>query len=317
MTHGMRMSVRLFATSLFCIVVAFLSSSCAANTDDVSAELKVMTFNIRYGTANDGDNSWPNRSHVVIDVIREFSPDVLGLQEALRFQLDELLVGLGDYSEIGVGRDDGMEAGEYAAILYRSERFDVHESGTFWFSDTPDVPGSSSWGNNITRVCTWAHFIDRTTSRGLYVYNVHLDHESQPSREHSAELLVSRIQSRDQSDPVIVTGDFNAGENNSVQLYLTGELERASTGPGTAPPPSGLQDTYRVLHPDDSAVGTFNSFQGSTTGDKIDAVLVSSEWRVSEAQIIHTAVNGRYPSDHFPVVAVISFPNSSRQSTGR
>jgi endonuclease/exonuclease/phosphatase family metal-dependent hydrolase len=298
----------------FCAVL--LLSFCARDADDTGIEVKVMTFNIRYGTANDGDNSWPNRSHMAIDVVREFAPDVLGVQEALRFQLDEMLVGLDGYREIGVGRDDGIEAGEYAAILYRSERFDVHESGTFWFSDTPDVPGSASWGNNITRICTWAHLIDRTTGRGFYAYNVHLDHESQPSRERSAELLASRIRSRDESDPVIVTGDFNAGEGNSVQLYLTGKLERASTGPGAAPPSPELRDTYRVVHPDASAVGTFNSFQGDTTGEKIDAVLVSNEWRVSEADIVHTTVNGKYPSDHFPVVAVISVPNSPSSREG-
>jgi endonuclease/exonuclease/phosphatase family metal-dependent hydrolase len=312
-THFARL---LFASLYPTAAAVLLLSSCMRSADNNGIEVNVMTFNIRYGSANDGENSWPNRSHMVIDVVSDFAPDVLGLQEALRFQIDELLVGLGDYDEIGVGRDDGREAGEYAAILYRSERFDVHESGTFWFSDTPDVPGSTSWGNNITRICTWAHFIDRTTSRGFYVYNVHLDHESQPSRERSVELLASRILSRSTSDPVIVTGDFNAGEDNPVLLYLTGKLDRAFAGASAPLASPELRDTYRVVHPDSSAVGTFNSFRGVTTGDKIDAVLVSDEWQVSEATIIRTAVNGRYPSDHFPVVAVVSLPDSPGSSGG-
>lgn len=312
-THFARL---LFAPLYPTAAAVLLLSSCVRSADDNGIEAKVMTFNIRYGTANDGENSWPNRSHMVIGVVSAFAPDVLGIQEALRFQIEELLVGLGNYGEIGVGRDDGKEAGEYAAILYRSQRFDVHESGTFWFSDTPGVPGSASWGNNITRICTWAHFIDRTTGRGFYVYNVHLDHESQPSRERSAELLASRISSRSTSDPVIVTGDFNAGEDNPVLRYLTGKLERAFAGTTTPPASPQLRDTYRAIHPDSSAVGTFNSFGGVTTGDKIDAVLVSDEWQVSDAAIIRTAVSGRYPSDHFPVVAVVSLPDQTASSGG-
>jgi endonuclease/exonuclease/phosphatase family metal-dependent hydrolase len=298
------------------IAAALLVSACAGNTDDTGIELRIMTFNIRYGTANDENNSWPNRNLLVIDVIREFAPDVLGVQEALRFQLDEVLAELSDYGEIGVGRDDGVKAGEYAAILYRSDRFEVNDSGTFWFSDTPAVPGSASWGNNVTRICTWAHLVDRTTNSGFYVYNVHLDHESQASREQSAELLASRIASRDESDPVIVTGDFNAGESNPVLRYLTGDLERAFAGTGATPASSELRDSYRAVHPDSDAVGTFNSFLGTATGEKIDAVLVSDDWQVLEATIVRTAVDGKYPSDHFPVVAVISAPASPSSPEG-
>ena len=122
-----------------------------------------MSFNIRYGTARDGDNAWGLRRDAVVEVIEAFGPALLGVQEALRFQLGELAAALPGYREIGVGRTDGIEAGEYAAIMVDGARLDVLEHGTFWFSDTPEVPGSTSWGNDIPRICTWAHLRDRTS----------------------------------------------------------------------------------------------------------------------------------------------------------
>src|SRR5690606_11432004 len=135
---------------------------------------------------------------------------------------DEIAEALRGYGEIGVGRTDGKTRGEYAAILYRRDRLEPLDSGTFWFSDTPDVPGSTSWGNRITRICTWARFRDRTAGGEFYLYNVHLDHESQPSRERSAAMLSERVAQRNaEGAPVVVTGDFNADEDNPAVLRLT------------------------------------------------------------------------------------------------
>src|SRR4029453_18432972 len=122
--------------------------------------LTVMTFNIRYGTAKDGENQWSARREMLFDVIREQNADLIGLQEALAFQIDEILAAVPAYAVVGVGRDDAARAGEYSAILFRKDRLRVAEAGTFWFSDTPSVPASKSWGNNITRICTWTRFID-------------------------------------------------------------------------------------------------------------------------------------------------------------
>jgi endonuclease/exonuclease/phosphatase family metal-dependent hydrolase len=253
-----------------------------------------MSFNIRYGTAADGDNAWEHRRDAVIEVIDAFRVDVLGVQEALHFQLVELAAALPRYQRIGVGRADGAEAGEYAAILVDRTRLEVLEQGTFWFSDTPEAPGSASWGNDIPRICTWARLRDREANRTFYVYNVHWDHQSQPSRERSAALLAETIGARAAADdPVLVTGDFNAGEANPAFRYL---LE----APGL-----GLFDTFREVHPDASEVGTFNGFEGTTTGEKIDAVLASVHWQVVGAGIIRSARQGRYPSDHFPVMATL------------
>ncbi len=294
--------------TLASFLLAITVLSCTAAPPDAALELRVMSFNIRYGTANDGENSWPSRNQLVMDVIADHDPDILGIQEALEFQLDELKQNLGGYRMIGVGRDDGIAAGEFAAILYRSSRFEVLESGTFWFSDTPEVPGSTSWGNNVTRICTWASMREKSTGLQFFAYNVHFDHESQPSRERSSQLLAARINARSSQSPFIVTGDFNAGEENPAMLLLLGEGQQIDLGTGYPVTSPGLRDSYRALHRDSVSVGTFNAFRGERTGEKIDAVLVSSDWHVSKAAIVRTAVDERYPSDHFPVVATISLP---------
>ncbi|UCC71843.1 MAG: endonuclease/exonuclease/phosphatase family protein [Gemmatimonadota bacterium] len=279
------------------VCLTALALGCRPQSD--SLQLTVMSFNIRYGTADDGENSWPYRRDLVFGVIRERDPDVLGLQEALRFQLDGIGAAVPGYGELGVGRDDGGQAGEYAAILYEADRFEVSEGGTFWFSDEPEAVGSIDWRAQLPRICSWARLVEKRSGRAFYVFNVHLDHQSQESRERSAVLLMERIVARAHPDPVIVTGDFNAGEDNPAMLYLLGGGGRE---PGTR-----LRDTFRVLHPDTSEVGTFNGFEGRTAGPKVDAVLVSERWRVELAEIVRSSEGGRYPSDHFPVVAIIAY----------
>jgi endonuclease/exonuclease/phosphatase family metal-dependent hydrolase len=267
-------------------------------------ELDLMTFNIRYANRADGIDAWPNRREMVYQVIRDANPDAIGLQEALRSQMDDLRGAL-PYAEIGVGRDDGVEAGEYSAILYAEDRFDVDESGTFWLSDTPEVPGSRSFGNGVVRICTWARLVEKRSGRGFYLFNTHLDHESQPSRARSVELIADRIARRAHPDPVILTGDFNAGERNPAVLYVKGEAARASEGTAPVPAPPGFVDTFRVLYPDEATVGTFNRFSGVEDGEKIDFIFAppAPVTEVLMAEIIRHHQDGRYPSDHFPVTA--------------
>lgn len=263
--------------------------------------IDVMSFNIRLGTASDGFDHWAFRRDMLFDLLREEDADLVGLQEAYRFQIDEILTALPDYAVVGVGRDDGRARGETSAILYRRDRFYVAESGTFWFSDTPAVPGSRHWGNNITRISTWARFVDRDGS-AFWHFNLHLDHQSQPSRERSTELLLRRIEARTNPDePVIVTGDFNVGEDNPAIHRLVG-------APGVMAPPAFV-DTFRELYPAEREVGTFTGFKlGATTGPKIDYVLVQPGTRVLSAAIVRTSRAGQYPSDHFPVTARILLP---------
>jgi len=274
-------------------------------------DLRVMTFNIRYGTANDGENSWNRRKDLVCDVLRRHDPDVVGLQEALRFQIDDMRSALPGYAEIGVGRDDGMTGGEYAAILYREDRLDGNERGTFWLSDTPEVCGSITWGNACTRICTWARFTCNASGRTFYLFNTHLDHVSQYSRDRSVILLAERIRNRKHQDPVIVTGDFNAGEDNPAVLYVKGRGQLQAAKNSLAMNPIPLVDTFRVLYPDANDAGTFNGFEGNRSGAKIDYILAQPGIEVLHAAIVRDREKDRYPSDHFPVTAELAFAKTT------
>jgi endonuclease/exonuclease/phosphatase family metal-dependent hydrolase len=263
-------------------------------------DIRVMTFNIRTGLAPDGDNRWDMRKAFVCDVIRQCAPDVFGVQEACRFQLDEFNTHLPEYGEVGIGRDGGTE-GEYSAILYRTQRFEVKESGTFWLSDTPEIP-SVYWGNHYRRICTWARFTDKKSARAFYVYNTHLDHRSQLSREESVQLIMKHIEARAHPDLFILTGDFNAGEDNPIIGYLKGTAELRG------PTPIPLIDSFRALHPSEQTVGTGNGFKGQLDGPKIDGIFITPDIRVLEAAIVRTSRDGRTPSDHFQVTAHLQLP---------
>lgn len=280
---------------IFCAALAalacVLSWPAGAQTPEGQL-LDVMSFNIRYAAAKDGENQWSARREMLFGVLREQNADVVGLQEALDYQLDEIVAALPAYAVVGVGRNDGGRRGEYAAILFRRDRLHVAQSGTFWFSDTPDVVASTSWGNRITRICTWARFIDRD-GRAFWHFNVHLDHESQPSRVKSVELLRQRVDARAfPEEPVIITGDFNVGEADPALRALTTD--------------GAFVDTFRAVYPDERRVGTATAFKyGNLSGEKIDYVFVQPGIPVLAADIVRTSRNDRYPSDHFPVVARI------------
>ncbi len=234
----------------------------------VAPTIKVMTFNLRYGTAPDGDNAWELRKPLTFDVFERQDADVVGIQEGLDQQLKDIEAAVPGYTRVGVGRDDGKTKGEYSAIYYRTSRFDVEASGTFWFSDTPEVVGSKTWGNDLPRICTWAHLVEKATGYGFYQFNVHLDAYVQVAREKSVVLLMQRLVARPVvTDPAIVTGDFNAEESSTANQYMRG----ASSIEG-AQNPLPLADSFRALHPDDTEAGTFHGFKGGTDGDKIDYI---------------------------------------------
>ncbi|MFH1719018.1 MAG: endonuclease/exonuclease/phosphatase family protein [Planctomycetota bacterium] len=288
------------------LTLCFCRYAEGAHADQAAAnglELRVMTFNIRYGAANDGENHWKNRREMAFDVIRKNQSDVVGLQEALRFQIDEIREALPVYGEIGVAREDGKTDGEYSAILYRLDRFKADESGTFWLSDTPEVPGSNQWGGACVRICSWARLVEIKTGRAFYMFNLHLDHVSQPSRQNSAVLLSKRILGRKHLDPFVVTGDFNSGESNPVVTYLKGETALGLPNESPSKSPVPMLDTFRVLHPDAKVVGTSHGFKGGRQGNKIDYILVPPALEVLDAQILYDNIDGRYPSDHYPVTA--------------
>jgi endonuclease/exonuclease/phosphatase family metal-dependent hydrolase len=276
--------------AIFLIVLLINEKNFSQNS--YKKDLKIMSFNIRYGTANDGENSWQFRKENVFDIIKVNNPDLLGLQEALKFQIDEIIKALPEYKMIGVGRDDGKESGEFSCILYKKNRFIIDTTETFWFSETPNIPGSKHWGNNYTRICTWAKFLDKANKKYFYYYNLHLDHESQPSREKSTQLLVNKFLSQKEKLPIILSGDFNCGETNpAIKTILN----------------FGLKDTYRLLNQSTKDEGTFNDFKGDTNGERIDFIFISKDFRAIESKILRNDYNGKYPSDHFPVFARIRF----------
>lgn len=263
------------------------------NTDARDAHLRVMTFNIRNSRAEDGPNGWEHRRTQAADLIRAQRGDIVGIQEAFPNQVADLRGALPEHAAVGVGRDDGETAGEHCLILYRPDRLRLEAQGTFWFSETPETPGSTGWGSRHARICTWARFEDRQAGMFFSLYNLHIDHESQLARERSLEMLVARL--RQESDPVIVTGDFNADEDNPALDIVRGAADLA------------LQDTFRVAHPEDRAPATYHDFQGGSLGAKIDYIFASSAFSVSDAAILRDSRDGRFPSDHYPVTARLAW----------
>ena len=262
-------------------------------------EIDAVAFNIRFDNPKDGENAWPNRKEMVGKWIESESPDVIGLQEALRHQINDIKKVATAYSEYGVGRDDGKSRGEHCTILYLKKRFtlDKKDCGTFWFSDTPEKIASKSWGNEIPRICTWARLIHKKTGKGFYLYNVHYDHQSQSSRIGASNLIIERISNRKQSnEPIILMGDFNAAEKNPAITVFKEE-------------PLKLVDTFRVVKPDEKMAKTFHGFRGgSFMGGKIDHVFILPKTaKVRSAEIVRFNKDEKYLSDHYPVRAKLSF----------
>ncbi|RYD30948.1 MAG: endonuclease/exonuclease/phosphatase family protein, partial [Verrucomicrobiaceae bacterium] len=250
--------------------LAALFSSMPLLAEDAPLQLRVMSFNIRYINSGDtGNRTWLARRDHAAQVIREDKADLIGLQEAFRTMLDDIHVRVPGYEEVGVGREDGKEKGEYAAILVRKDRFEVLESGTFWLSDTPEVCASCTWNNVVTRICTWTKLKERATARVLYFYNTHLDHESQEAREKGFALIMDHLSKRRSGEPFVITGDLNAAEDN----------------PAFAPFKSGplpLVDAWREKNPAVplSESGTMSLFSGKRDTAKIDYIFVPAGTRV-------------------------------------
>jgi endonuclease/exonuclease/phosphatase family metal-dependent hydrolase len=219
----------------------------------------------------------------------------------MKFQIDAICKAVPAYTYVGRSREIYPYDGEAAPIFYRFERWDVKDSGTFWLSNSPRVPGSRSWGNSYPRVATWGRFVEKRSGRAIVVFNTHLDHRSQPSREKSVVLIAQRMAKMRKAEPdlpMVLTGDLNAAESNRAIFYLEGRGEGA---------PLKLVDTFRAVHPDRLHVGTLSRWKGIRIGPKIDYVFVTPGARVLGAEILYDNTDGRYPSDHYPVTAEIEF----------
>lgn len=261
--------------------------------------VRVMSYNIRYGTAPDGANRWEDRRDALVAAIRAYDPDLLGTQETLGFQRDFLAENLPGYDVLGVGRDDGEGAGEMMALYYRSSRFERLDGGHFWFSETPDVPGSRGWDTSLPRMATWVKLRDKKapTAPPVLFANTHFDHRGVEARLQSARLIRARLADLGEGCSIVLTGDFNAGEGSPPHLALFGESADAS--------PSPVVDVYRRAHPTRSPdEGTFSGFAARPArGARIDWIGASADWTIVSAAIDREAQDGRTPSDHFAVTA--------------
>ena len=284
---------------LLTIFLACVFSS-TASSQPRATDVRVMSFNIRYGTANDGENHWDKRKEFLMATIKAFDPDLLGTQETLGFQRDYLAEQLPAYEALGVGRDDGKEKGEMTALYFKRERFEKLDSGHFWLSETPDIPGSKNWDAALTRMVSWVKLRDRRQPKAkpLMFFNTHFDHRGTQARLESSRLLRRRIAEAHKTNRVIVTGDFNAGDDSEPYQALFAPVAKQA---------SPVTDTYRVANPNRTPnEGTFSGFKATaTTGPRIDWIGVSAEWQVIQATIDRTEREGRTPSDHFPVTAIV------------
>lgn len=279
------------------IVLGLLTAGAAkASQSKAPTYIRVMSFNIRYDEPRDGVNAWPNRKKLVASLIRFHHVDIIGVQEALKGQLDDLSALLPEYAWLGVGRGDGKSAGEFSAILYLRSRFKSLESSTFWLSETPDVP-SKGWDAALPRIVTWTKFSDIQTGKVFFHFNTHFDHRGKQSHEEGARLLLNRINLLAGRLPVLITGDFNFTESSKAYEILTAK-EMAST--------DSLRDARYVSENGHyGPTSTFNDFKALVPNQKIDFVFVKGNVRVLQHGVLSDTWDLRFASDHLPVLAEI------------
>jgi len=279
------------------LLAVLLATPAAAARDDDRTALRAMTYNIRLDLASDGANSWAYRQQMVGAVIRHEAPDLLGLQEVLHAQKRDLELALPEYQLVGVARDDGREKGEYSSLAFRRERFKLIDSGTFWLSETPDVPGKG-WDAAFPRIATWAVLRDRKSRQSIRVINTHFDHIGLVARQQSAAQLLRWI---------------NVGAAAKLPTILMGDLNSTPDDPGyklfAETQTSGLRDARLASRtPAYGPPGTFNAFKFDRDAPApIDHVFVSGGFSVESYSVVTQHWGGRLPSDHYPVVVDVTF----------
>ncbi len=272
---------------LLSFLLLMLTTSVFANNT-----LTVMSYNIRCGLCEPPENphNWKKRKYFVAHLIKTYDPDVIGLQEAELFQVEDLVEMLDDYSWMGVGRDDGRDKGETTAILFRTSRLSLQGQQTLWLSQTPLQP-SRGWDATYRRTLSIAKLLDAQSKQFIYIFNTHFDNEGEIARQESAKLLLAEATKIDATSPVIVTGDFNFTATAKGYETLTQNLadaEKASTTPA-----AGGRKTY-------------NGFgENKEPDNKIDFVFVTKSIKVQSHQVDTTTYNNLYPSDHYPVIVTV------------
>lgn len=275
---------------LYCLFLLALMLSCTTQPID----LNVMSFNIRYDNPGDSLNSWPYRKDVAAEIIKMHNIDLLGTQEVLVHQLNDLKSRLPEYSAVGVGREDGKEKGEFSAILYKKSRFTEVESGTFWLSETPEVAGSKGWDGACERVATWALLKDKESKKEVFFINTHLDHVGKAARQEGVTLLLERAKEYAKGKPVIITGDFNSRPDSEVFRHVTESGE--------------FRDSRLIAQTVSGQSGTFNSFGRipEKRRDFIDYIFITEPFEVTSYEVVPEKLNDIFLSDHMPIVAKLT-----------
>lgn len=258
--------------------------------------LNVMTFNLRYNNADDSLNAWPYRKDKVASQILFHEVNLLGVQEALNDQVVDLEQRLPAFKYFGVGRDDGKTKGEYSAIFYDTTRLQWLEGATFWLSQTSTVAGSKGWDAAITRIVTWCRFKDKATGKMFFAFNTHFDHMGKIARAESARLLLQKVTEIAGISPVIVTGDFNAAPSDEPIRIIRDESNK-----------DHLIDSKQISKtPHYGPEGTFNAFKEKEISDEpIDHIFIKNNVSVLKHATLSQSWQGRFSSDHFPVMAVV------------
>ena len=268
-------------TAVFCMMTVGIKAQ----------SLTIATFNIRYANQSDSGNLWVDRAPVVANLIRFHDFDVFGIQEGLKHQLEDMSTALPEYDRYGVGRDDGKEGGEHSAIYYLKDKYTLVDKGDFWLSETPDKPGKGWDATCCNRICSWVYLKDIKTKKMFYAFNVHFDHQGKIARVESGKLMVQKIKEIAGDKPVVLTGDFN-GDRNS-EWYKT--IANSDI----------LQDVHgKVKFPyqNNSSSNGFRTPRGMRV---IDHIFLSKQFTAKKWGILTDTYFGKYPSDHFPVVAVL------------
>ena len=271
---------------------------CLISFCGLTQTVKMMTYNIRFATPHDGVNEWKLRKSEVSDLIKKYDPDMIGVQEALLSQIEDIIKDLPDYTYVGVGRDDGKTKGEYSAILFKKDKFKVRDQNTFWLSETPEVPGSKHWDAAITRVATWGRFTDVTSDKEFVVINTHFDHIGAEARKNSADLLVRKSAKIAKGQPLLVMGDFNCTRDEPPYKVMISAGTNLKD-PAPADPP-----------------GTFCTFAVDSIPCKaIDYLFYSPDWTATKYNVITDNDGKYYPSDHLPVMAEFTLGKKNRKKS--
>jgi endonuclease/exonuclease/phosphatase family metal-dependent hydrolase len=254
-------------------------------------QIKIITYNIRLDVAIDGLNQWGKRINSIDSLLKKYSPDVLCIQEGLYNQILDLQTMLPNYFYVGGGRDDGKEKGEFSAVFFKKNKFELVTSNTFWLSLTPEIVGSKGWDAAITRICSYGKVKLKNTNKSLYVFNTHFDHIGETARQESAKLILNKITEIAGNEAVILTGDFNSEPNSVAYNSITNFTNHP------------FKDSYTNSKNKDC---TFTGFEvKSKICKRIDFIFYDKNFKLKNYQIINDNNGVFYPSDHLAVEAIL------------